>query len=240
MSDGELRISADAEALARAAAALVVEVVTGTPGAVRIALSGGSTPKRAYQLLADTPFREQMAWDRVQWFWGDERFVPPDHKDSNARMTREAMLSHVPVSEASIHAVPTVGLDAAEAARRYEATLKVAYGAETLQPGRPLFDLCLLGLGEDGHTASLLPGEPVLEERTRWVAEVGHGRPEVRITLTYPAIDSSAVIAFLVSGAGKRDVLARLRAGDLALPAARLRPAGRLLFLADRAAAGET
>ena len=239
MSYGELRVSADAEALAQAAAALVVEVATGTDGVVRIALSGGSTPKRAYQLLADTPFRERMPWDRVHWFWGDERFVPPDHKDSNFRMTREAMLAHVPVPAANVHAVPTVGLDAAEAARRYEATLKAAYGADTLAPERPLFHLCLLGLGEDGHTASLLPGEPVLDERSRWVAVVGHGRPEVRVTLTYPAIDSSGLIAFLVAGAGKREVLARVRAGGSDLPAGRLHPAGELIFLADRAAAGE-
>ncbi len=242
-SYGELRVSADAEALAHAAADLVLETALAGagPGAgpVRVALSGGSTPKRAYALLGTEPWRGRMPWPRVHWFWGDERFVPPDHAESNFRMTREAMLSRAPVPEGNIHPVPTLGLTAAEAARRYEATLRAAYGADTLDAARPLFHLNLLGLGEDGHTASLIPGEPVLDERTRWVAEVGHGRPEVRITLTYPALDSSAVIAFLVAGAGKRAVLADVRSGTSEVPAARLRPAGRLLFLADRAAAGQ-
>jgi 6-phosphogluconolactonase len=234
---GELRVSADAEALARDAAELICRTALDVAGPVRIALSGGSTPRRTYEVLAGSPLRERMPWDRVHWFWGDERFVPPDHKDSNYRMTREAMLDHVPAPDANVHPVPTVGLDAAEAARRYEATLRQAYGADRLEPGRPLFHLCLLGLGDDGHTASLIPGEPVLEETTRWVAEVGHGRPEVRITLTYPAIDQSAVIAFLVAGAGKRAVLEDVLTGHSHVPAARLHPTGQLLFLADRAAA---
>ncbi len=239
MSYGELRVSADSGALANDAATLLCEAALAKPGEVRIALSGGSTPRATYETLARPPFVERFPWPRVKWFWGDERFVPPDHKDSNFRMTREAMFSHAPVPAENVHAIPTMGLTAEAAARAYEATLRKSYGADTLDPGRPLFDVCLLGLGDDGHTASLLPGEPVLEERTRWVAVVGHGRPEVRITITFPAIDSSGLIAFLVSGAGKRKILAEVRSGHSDLPAARLRPAGRLLFLADRAAAGE-
>jgi 6-phosphogluconolactonase len=116
--------------------------------------------------------------------------------------------------------------------------LRHAYGEPHLVPGRALFDICLLGLGDDGHTASLIPGEPVLKERERWVAVVGHGRPEVRITLTFPAIDSSRHIAFLVSGEGKRAILGQVLAGDRTKPAAQLSPAGDLFFIADRAAAG--
>ncbi len=238
MSYGELHVSADAEALAHDAAALLTDAALGKSGVVRVALSGGSTPKRTYEMLASPPFLERFPWDRVHWFWGDERYVPPDHKDSNFRMTREAMLNRAPVPAANVFAVPTVGLTAAVAAGEYEARLKREYGADALDAARPLFDVCLLGLGDDGHTASLIPGEPVLDERTRWVAEVGHGRPEVRITLTYPVIDSSALIVFLVAGGAKRAVLAEVLTGTSQLPAARLHPAGRLLFLADRAAAG--
>ncbi len=238
MSYGELHVSADAEALAHDAARVLTEAALAKPGVVRIALSGGSTPKRTYEVLADPPLRERFPWDRVHWFWGDERFVPPTDKDSNFRMTREAMLNRAPVPAANVFAVPTVGLSAAVAASEYEARLKREYGADTLDPARALFDVCLLGLGDDGHTASLIPGEPVLEERTRWVAEVGHGRPEVRITITYPVIDNSAVVVFLVAGAGKRAVLADVLSGHSQVPAARLHPAGKLLFLTDRAAAG--
>ena len=154
-------------------------------------------------------------------------------------MTREALLSRVPVPPENVHPVPTVGLTPDEAAAAYETILRDAYGAPALSPDRPLFDICLLGLGDDGHTASLLPGEPVLDERTRWVGAVAHGRPETRITLTYPAIDASRHIAFLVSGAGKRAILKQVLAGGSTVPAARLRPMGELLFIADRAAAGE-
>ena len=238
MSYGELRVSADAGALAHDAAELITGAALAKAGVVRIALSGGSTPKRTYETLAGAPFRDRFPWDRVHWFWGDERFVPPGDKDSNFRMTREAMLNRAPVPAANVFAVPTVGLTAPVAASEYEARLKREYGADALDPARPLFDVCLLGLGDDGHTASLIPGEPVLEERTRWVAEVGHGRPEVRITVTYPVIDNAALVVFLVAGAGKRAVLAEVLSGNSDAPAARLHPAGRLVFLADRAAAG--
>jgi 6-phosphogluconolactonase len=239
MSYGELRVSENPDVLAHDAATLMCDLALANTGTVRVALSGGSTPRRTYQTLASAPFLQRFPWQRVEWFWGDERFVPPDHKDSNLRMTREAMLSHAPVPPQNVHPMPTVGLTAEQAARTYEATLRTSYGADTLDPARPLFDLCLLGLGDDGHTASLLPGEPVLEEHTHWVAEVGHGRPEVRITITYPVIDNAGVIAFLVSGAGKREILATVLSGHSDVPAARLQPAGKLLFLADQAAGGQ-
>jgi len=149
------------------------------------------------------------------------------------------MLAYAPVPPQNIHPVPTVGLDPDAAAAAYQAELQRAYGSSRLTPGQPLFHIALLGLGDDGHTASLLPGEPVLNERTHWVAAVAHGRPETRITLTYPAINSSRHIAFLVNGAGKRNMLQQVLSGRSNVPAARLKPFGDLLFIADRDAAGE-
>ena len=160
-----------------------------------------------------------------------------DHPESNYRMTREAMLAKAPVPPENIHPVPADGTPD-EAASRYERTLQAAYGATVLDPARPLFDITLLGLGPDGHTASLLPGEPVLEERKRWVAAVSHGRPEVRITMTYPAIESSRHVAFLVAGQEKAAIFSAIRAGGSQVPAARVKPVGELIWFVDRAAAG--
>ena len=153
-------------------------------------------------------------------------------------MARDAMLAHVPVPPANIHPVPTVGLSAPDAARRYQAELQAFYGADTLQPGRPLFDVVLLGLGTNGHTASLFPGTPALQERTAWAAAVTPDGEPTRITLTYPALESCRECVFLVAGADKRDVLARVRAGDPALPASHVRPTGDLHWFTDRAASG--
>ena len=195
-------------------------------------LSGGSTPRAAYQLLGC----KDLDWDCDELFFGDERFVPPDHKDSNYRMVRETLLANNLVHPRKLLAIPTDGT-AQSAADRYDETLRQQYGAGTLEPGVPLFHLTLLGLGDDGHTASLLPGQPVLAERDRWVAAVPQGRGEPRITLTYPALESSALILFLVSGAGKRDALAQARGG--LGPAGGIIPQGEALWRADDAAAGE-
>ena len=157
----------------------------------------------------------------MHWFFGDERFVPHDHPDSNYRMVRAAMLDAAPVPAANVHPIPTDGLPA-EAARRYERELQEFYGAATLDPQRPLFDVVLLGLGEDGHTASLFPGTAALEERKRWVVDVLNPKQEPRITLTYPALESTRALAFLVAGAAKRAILGRVWAGE-DLPAARVR-----------------
>jgi len=207
-------------------------------GPFRVSLSGGSTPKTLYGLLASDEFRDRFPWQLVSWYWGDERFVPYDHPDSNYRMTREAMLAKAPVPPENIYPVPADGTPE-DAARRYERTLQDAYGATILDPTRPLFDITLLGLGPDGHTASLLPGERVLDERQRWVAAVSHGRPEIRITMTYPVIESSRYVAFLVEGREKAAILRAIRAGGSQVPAARVRPVGELLWFVDRAAAGE-
>lgn len=236
---GVLNVYDDAAALAQGAAERLLAWALEGPDPVRIALSGGSTPRKTYEFLASPAFVNRFPWPRVHWYFGDERFVPPDHPDSNLRMVREAMFERAPVPAANIHAVQTVGLSAGEAIAAYEAQLQADYGSRVLIAGQPLFHVCLLGLGDDGHTASLLPGEPVLEERARWVAEVSHGRPQTRITLTYPAIDASRHIAFLVSGESKRAVLRDVMSGGSTLPAARLKPVGDMFFLADRAAAGD-
>ena len=231
-----IEVLSDPAGLARRVAEWMTQEALAAAGAFRVSLSGGSTPKSLYGLLASDDFIGRFPWERVSWYWGDERFVPYDHPDSNYRMTREAMLAKAPVPPGNIHPVPTDG-SPEEAALRYERTLQAAYGGVTLDPARPLFDITLLGLGPDGHTASLLPGEPELDERDRWVAAVSHGRPEVRITMTYPAIESSRHVAFLVSGAEKAAVFKTIRAGGGDLPAARVAPVGELIWFVDRAAA---
>jgi 6-phosphogluconolactonase len=169
-------------------------------------------------------------------FWGDERFVPHNDTSSNYRMVRDAMLSRAPIPATNVHPVPTEGLTPEAAAANYERELKSFYGAERLDPESPLFDVTLLGLGPDGHTASLFPGTAVLDERERWVAEVVGPKP-TRITLTYPALESSRHVAFLVAGEEKRDIFERFQRGEDSLPAARLRPIGTLHLFADAAAA---
>jgi 6-phosphogluconolactonase len=153
-------------------------------------------------------------------------------------MAREAMLTQAPVPAGNVYPIPTDGTPE-DAARRYERTLQDVYGAPTLDPARPLFDIMLLGLGADGHTASLLPGDPALDERKRWVVAVSHGRPEVRITMTYPVIESSQHVAFLVEGKSKAAILYTVRASGSRAPAARVRPLGELVWFVDRAAAGD-
>jgi 6-phosphogluconolactonase len=229
---GRMEVVKDAGALAHRAAELVAEYLKTAKAPFRMVLSGGSTPRAAYQLLA----HKAIDWSCVELFFGDERFVPPDHPDSNYRMVRETLLAGPDVSPRKLLAIPTDGRPQS-AADRYDETLRQQYGASQLEAGVPLFHLTLLGLGDDGHTASLLPGQPVLQERDRWAALVPEGRGEPRITLTYPALNASERIIFLVSGAAKRDALAQARAG--ALPAGGLKPMGDVLWLVDAEAAGE-
>jgi 6-phosphogluconolactonase len=235
---GRIEILPDPQALAHYVAEWMTNAALAAKGSFRVSLSGGSTPKTLYGLLASDEFRGRFPWQIVSWYWGDERFVPHDHPESNYRMTREAMFAKAPVAPKNIHPVPADATPE-DAARRYEQTLQEAYGATTLDASRPLFDVTLLGLGPDGHTASLLPGEPVLNERKRWVAVVAHGRPEVRITMTYPVIESSRRVAFLVAGKEKAAIFGAIRAGGSQVPAARIRPVGDLFWFVDRAAAGE-
>jgi 6-phosphogluconolactonase len=233
----EIRVFDNAEALARAAAVWLFEKARSSAGRFAVCCSGGSTPKRLYELLGAPKIAGQFPWPRVHWFWGDERFVPHDHPDSNFGMTRKAVLSRVPVAPDRVHAVPTDGLTPEQAARAYERELREFYGAERLDRERPLFDVVLLGIGEDGHTASLFPGQPALDEARRWVVPVIGARVEARITLTFPALDSARDVVFLAVGENKRAVVHSARAGDHALPAARIRPAGPLHWFLDRQAA---
>jgi 6-phosphogluconolactonase len=235
--EAQLEILADAEALARRVADWLLAISTAAAGVFTLALSGGGTPRRLYALLAGPPYRDVFPWRRTHLFWGDERFVPRDDASSNYRMVRDAMLSRVPIPAANIHPIPTEGLTPEAAASDYERELKSFYGAGRLDPARPLFDVNLLGLGPDGHTASLFPDTAVLGERERWVAAVAGPKP-ARVTLTYPALESSRHAAFLVAGKQKREIFSRFQRGEPTLPAARLRPVGTLHLFADAAAAG--
>jgi 6-phosphogluconolactonase len=229
---GTIEVMKDADALAARAAQIIAGRVATATAPYRVVLSGGSTPRAAYQLLA----QQDVNWGCAELFFSDERFVLPDHKDSNYRMVRDTLLAGGKVEPRKLLAIPT-DQTPQSAADRYDEMLRQQYGASILEEGVPLFHLTLLGLGDDGHTASLLPGQPVLKERERWAAAVPEGRGEPRITLTYPALESSALIIFLVSGAAKRDALAQARGGGL--PAGALKPQGEVLWLVDAAAAGE-
>lgn len=228
----------DAEALARRAAEWLCALAGASEGDFAVCLSGGSTPRRLYQLLAEPEIASRFPWDRVHWFWGDERFVPHHHPESNYGMALDAFLSRVAVPPANIHAIPTEDVSPRQAAAAYEGVLQRFYGAQSLTAERPLFDATLLGIGADGHTASLFPGQPALEESRHWAVAVAGAGSQPRITLTYPALDSSRDLAFVVAGAQKKEILRRVQAGDRTLPAARVRPAGRLHWFTDRAAAG--
>lgn len=230
----------DPEAVARAAAERLIAACGEAEGErIAICLSGGSTPKRLYGLLAGPDYAARVPWERVHWFFGDDRVVPWDDARSNVRMVREAFGHGAEIPTTHLHFIPSdEGADAG--ARAYERTLLDFYGAEALDPARALFDLVLLGLGEDGHTASLFPGKPAVDETQALVAPVPEAGLEpfvARISLTLPALASSRHILFLVTGAGKRAPLARLGAGE-ALPAGRVTSRGRIAWLMDAAAAG--
>ena len=237
-SQAKLEILADPKALWCRVAEWMLDLAAAKDGVFAVCLSGGSTPHGLYEHLAELPYRDRFPWQRAHWFWGDERFVPHDDALSNYRMVREALLSRVPIPAINIHPIPTEGVSPDAAASTYARELKTFYGAERLDPARPLFDVNLLGLGPDGHTASLLRGNAVLAERAKWVAAVVGVKPEARITLTYPALESSRHAAFLVTGKEKRTIFARLRYGDESLPAARLHPISGVTWFLDRAAAG--
>ncbi len=240
-----LRRVDDAEAVARAAAEEIVDASSRAiekRGRFTVALAGGSTPRRTYELLADpgAPFRERLRWDRSHVFFSDERHVPPDHPDSNYRMAREALLERVAV--ASVHRMRGEEPQAAAAAASYEAELRRFFGLAAANDPPPRLDLVLLGLGPDGHTASLFPGSSALDERRRWaVAPFVERLGTDRITLTLPVLDRAREVLFLVSGAGKADALAQVftpAPGSAPNPAARVRPErGALVWIVDRAAA---
>jgi 6-phosphogluconolactonase len=177
------------------------------------ALSGGSTPRGLYQLLASEAWRDRMPWPAIHFFWGDERHVPPDHPESNFRMAREAMLDAVPVPSENIHRIRAEEPDAQRAAAEYEATLRSFF---TFVPDDSTrFDLILLGLGKDGHTASLFPGSPAVHERERLVvAPWVESQRTFRITLTPPVLNHARRVIFLVAGEDKAEALHRVIQGE--------------------------
>jgi 6-phosphogluconolactonase len=231
-------VHSDLEALARAAAEIVCSSLStgGQQERLAVVLSGGSTPKRLYQLLASEPYRERVPWKRVHWFFGDERFVLPDSPRSNFGLVWNVLLSSVVLPETNIHPIHTKGLRPEAAANAYAKEIeefRIALGRDR---GRPLFDVVLLGLGEDGHIASLFPGSAALDERAAWVTSAKSPESEWRITLTYPALESCKTCLFLVAGATKTSILSSVARGE-DFPATRLNPQGRCLWLVDRAAA---
>ena len=233
-----IEIVPDAAALARRAAEIFTEAAGAAireRGRFHVALSGGSTPRAAYELLASEEYAEQLDWEQIHVWWGDERCVPPEDPASNYRLAHEALLSKVPIPTANVHRMRGE-LDPEAAAAAYAAELAAHFG-EQLR-----FDLVLLGLGEDGHTASLFPGSAALKERQRWVATNWvDGLDSWRLTLTYPAINASRRAVFFVAGAPKAGILRAVLADEQGhYPASRVRLAdGKLIWLVDEAAGGE-
>ena len=208
-------------------------------GRFTIALSGGSTPKNLFNLLA-TNARTVLPWDRTFFFWGDERHVPPTDPDSNYHMAEETMLSKIPVAAGNVFRMAAENPDAAAAAEAYEQTLRKFFALETGQ--FPRFDLILLGMGPDGHTASLFPGTAALQEKSRlvvanWVEKLKASR----LSLTLPVLNAAACVTFLVSGMDKAAALHAVLEGDAPgeqYPSKLIRPVdGKLIWLVDRAAA---
>ena len=246
----ELAVRADLNAVAREAADRCVTLAHGSiaeRGRFTVALSGGSTPRALFVLLASEAYRNEIDWGRVIVFWGDERCVPPDHADSNYRLARETLLSKVPIPAGNVHRVRGE-VNPEQAALEYEQAVRREVGTPTLvgtvgptEVGVPIFDLILLGLGPDGHTASLFPGTPAIYERTRRVA--ANFVPKLnahRITFTPVLINAASNVMFLVSGGEKADTLRAVLEGEFkpeALPAQIIKPEnGRLTWLVDRAA----
>jgi 6-phosphogluconolactonase len=240
----DLLVVADQAALAQEAAKRVVaiaEEAVARCGRFTVALAGGSTPKRLYSLLTAEPYCTRLPWRKIHLFWGDERAVPPEHQDSNFGMARATLLSRVPIPANQVYRMQAEWADLDAAASEYEAEIaKVFEIRPTDEP--PMFDLILLGLGPDGHTASLFPHSHALQEITRWVAP--NYIPELkanRLTLTTRILNRAATVLFLVSGGEKAAVLQAVLEGPPdpeRLPAQLIRPvAGRLVWLVDQAAA---
>lgn len=205
-----------------------------------VALSGGSTPRPLYKLLAQAPYVNSIPWAHTHLLWGDERYVPATHPDSNFAMTSQALIEHVPIPAQNVHRIPTEHASPEETAESYEQTLRnlfEIFGSLTENGRLPIFDLMLLGIGKDGHTASLFPDSLVLVEQRRWVAAtpVPHLNPPVqRITLTFPVINAARNVVFLIAGAEKQPIVQTIlenpeKAREL-YPAARVEPAGKLLW----------
>jgi 6-phosphogluconolactonase len=246
MSESQIRIFDSAEELARTAAewfvTLTREALAGSDR-FAVALAGGSTPKRLYQLLAEPPCREQIDWSKLEIFWSDERAVPPDHPESNYKMAWDSLLSRVPVDSSRVHRLQGEATDADLAAIAYQQEIAEALGVSAGGPPPP-FDLMLLGIGEDGHTASLFPYTSAIEERNRWVVANHVAQRQMhRLTMTLPILNRARNIVFLVAGASKAGVLTEILEGPSdpqRLPSQAVQPTdGQLYWWLDRQAAGE-
>ena len=231
---------ADPTTLAKTAADRMLARIAANPGRIAICLTGGSSPKKLYELLTTESYRSRIPWDRTHWFIGDERFVPPTDPLNNMAMARSILLDRLaPASH--VHPIPTDAASPGESAERYQRQLKSFYGAERLNPERPLFDVVLMGVGPDGHTASIFPADPALAEIARWVVGVprAHVAPFVpRVTLTLPVLASCHEMLFEVAGPDKRAILTRVLDGEN-LPAGRARSIGETIWLVDAAALPE-
>jgi 6-phosphogluconolactonase len=239
--DRQIIAVSDSSALAKTAAERIVARIAANADRIAVCLTGGSSPKQLYQLLATEPYRGRIPWQRVHWFIGDERFVGPDDPLNNMAMARRAFLDPC-APAANIHPIPTDCVNPDEAARRYELILQSFYGADRLDPTRPLFDVVLMGVGPDGHTASLFPLYPAIAETERWAVGVpeAHVEPFVpRVTLTLPALGSCREMLFEVAGSEKREVLTRVLAGEN-LPANQAHSTGETIWLVDQAALPES
>ncbi|MEE9172505.1 MAG: 6-phosphogluconolactonase [candidate division NC10 bacterium] len=241
----EILVCRDLEDVSHRAAELFIRLANeaaSSTGRFAVALSGGSTPRALFTLLATDPFKQRVPWPKVHLFWGDERCVPPDHPESNYRMARDTLLDQAPISAQNIHRMPAEDEDCARAAAAYEQTLRAFF--EGVAGELPCFDLILLGMGEDGHTASLFPGTAALAETERLVAPTYVEKlGTYRLTLTAPVINHAAHVAFLVAGESKASVLREVLEGERdpqRLPSQLIQPSrGRLVFIVDRAAAKE-
>ena len=242
MTACRVEVVEDAAAVARAAAELFVKLAAQAASArrlFRVLLAGGTTPKALYTLLASAEYRSRVDWDRSAFFFGDERAVPSDHPQSNYRMANEVLFRPLGIAESSIHRMKAEADDLNAAAAAYESVLRASFGAF------PRFDLVLLGMGLDGHTASLFPRSPVLKERSRWVAPVldAPKAPPRRLTVTLPVLNAGHQVLFMVAGRQKAPALREVLEGTAPpeqYPAKCIQPGPeRLLWLVDEAAGAE-
>ncbi len=241
------RIFPDADACATAAASLFLQLSLEAAEArrpFRVALSGGSTPKRLYAILSAAPFRDQVPWAKIHFFFSDERHVAPDHPDSNFGTARDGLFGKVPIPAANIHRVLAERPEATEAATLYQNAIAASFAGADGHEAVPRFDLVFLGMGPDGHTASLFPGTEALRETSRWVA--ANRVPKLntdRITFTYPLINAAARVLLLITGADKAERIGEIFGPGAAgieppYPVQQVRPAdGQAEWLLDEAAA---
>lgn len=233
LPDGGTVAQATADRVVSVARAAITE-----RGIFRLALSGGGTPKQVYPLLLEPARRDAVDWSAVEFFWGDERAVPPDHPDSNFGVAYGMLISQLPgVRPDRVHRMPAEAPDLDSAALSHESELRLAFGARGAAP--PAFDLIWLGMGPDGHTASLFPESDGLDEERRWV--IGNFAPAQetwRMTLTFPVLNAGREVIFAVTGADKAAALGEIRAGASRLPAARV-DGGQVEWIVDDAAAGQ-